>query len=289
MDNKESKDWFEDIETIVLEPLKFKAKLAIGEDAYTSLRLKNAVFEAWDTVGAAGTAVAAAKSATVASTFFAPSGFMAVLGFGTAVTPLGWVIAAGVLTGGAWLGVTRYLKDATSNRTTVIPDFINTPLDVLALALFDTLTPLALKVSNVDGYIDESERNLINNYFVKEWGYDEKFVTEGISFTESKLSDFSIKEAAKTLAEFKKENPDCNYKSMSKDILTFLQNLIDSDGRIDEREEMAIEKVQAIFEETGKFSFEKTAKNSWKSIKNISGKVIPKNIMSGKKNNIDKE
>ena len=283
MDNKESKDWFEDIETIVPEPLKFKAKLAIGEDAYTSLRLKNAVFEAWDTVGAAGTAVAAAKSATVASTFFAPSGFMAVLGFGTAVTPLGWVIAAGVLTGGAWLGVTRYLKDATSNRTTVIPDFINTPLDVLALALFDTLTPLALKISDVDGCIDESERDLINNYFVKEWGYDKKFVTEGISFTESKLSDFSIREVAKTLAEFKKENPDCNYKSMSKEILTFLQNLIESDGRIDEREEMAIEKIQAIFEETGKFSFRKTAKNSWKSIKNAASSVTPESIKPGKK------
>lgn len=280
MENQESKDWFEDIESIVSDPLRFKAKLAIGEDAYTSLRIKNAVFEAWDTVGAAGTAAAAAQSTVVASTIFTPSGFLTVLGFGTAVTPLGWVIAAGVLTGGAWLGVTRYLKDATSNRTTVIPEFINTPLDVLALAIFDLLTPLALKISNVDGNIDESERNTINNYFVKEWGYDERFVTEGISFTESKLSDFSIKELAKTLAEFKKENPDCNYKSMSREILTFLQNIIESDGRIDEREEMAIERVQTIFEETGKFSFKKTAKSSWESIKNK---------FPGKKSFIDKE
>ncbi|HEY9200406.1 MAG TPA: TerB family tellurite resistance protein [Gammaproteobacteria bacterium] len=287
MENQESKDWFEDIEAVITDPLKFKAKLAIGEDAYMSLRLKNTVMQAWDTLGVAGTAVTAAKSTAVASTFFAPSGFLAVFGVGTAVTPLGWVVAAGVLTGGAWLGVTRYLKDATSSRTTVIPDFINTPMDVLALALFDFLAPLALKISDVDGSIDESERSMIIKYFVKEWGYDERFVTEGVVFAESKLSGYSIKEVAKALAEFKNENPDCNYKSMSKEILRFLQNLIESDGKIDEREEMAIDRIKAIFDETGKFSLKKTAMNRWKSIKNISTNIISKNIVFGKKNNLD--
>jgi len=283
MRSQKYNDWFEDIESIVSEPLKFKAKLAIGEDAYKSLRLKNMAFTVWDTLGAVGTATTVARSTFVASSLFAPSGFLTFFGVGTAVTPLGWVIAAGVLTGGAWLGVTHYLKSATSSRVTVIPEFINTPLDVLALALFDLLTPLALKVSNVDGDIDESERNLINNYFVKEWGYDKKFVTEGIAFTESNLSGFTIKELAKTLAEFKKENPDCNYNSMSKEILTFLQNIIESDGRIDEREEMAIDRVRSVFEETGKFSFKKKIKNGWGSIKNTVGNVVPKNILPVKK------
>jgi hypothetical protein len=45
--------WFHDIETIVSELLNFKSKLAIGEDAYTSLKLKNAVFEAWEVAGVA--------------------------------------------------------------------------------------------------------------------------------------------------------------------------------------------------------------------------------------------
>jgi len=57
MDNQEQQDWFQDIETIVSEPLNFKSKLAIGEDAYTSLKLKNAVFEAWEVAGVATTAV----------------------------------------------------------------------------------------------------------------------------------------------------------------------------------------------------------------------------------------
>ena len=105
MNTQDRTDWFQNIETIVAEPLNFKAKLAIGEDAYTSLKVKNAAFQAWEVAGVATTAVVVAKSSVVASTFFAPTGFLAAIGFGTAVTPVGWVIAAGVVTGGAWVGI----------------------------------------------------------------------------------------------------------------------------------------------------------------------------------------
>jgi len=101
MSEQDEKEWFHDIECVVAEPLKFKAKLGIGEDAYTSLRLKNAVFEMWDVAGVAYTAAGVAKSAAVASAFFAPSGFLAAIGFGaTAVTPVAWVVAAAVVSGG---------------------------------------------------------------------------------------------------------------------------------------------------------------------------------------------
>ncbi|MCF6252259.1 MAG: TerB family tellurite resistance protein [Methylococcaceae bacterium] len=246
MSDQSQKDWFNNVESVVTESLKFKAKLAIGEDAYTSLKLKNAALEAWDTIGVATTAATVAKSSVIASTFFAPSGFLAWLGIGTAVTPIGWVIAAGLLTGGAWLGITHHLKNASTSRVTVIPNFINTPIDVLALGLFDLLAPLALKVANIDENIDETERKLINTYFVKEWGYDQRFVDEGLAFIEDKLSDFEINKLTIELAEFKMENPDCNYKAMSQDILEFLKDIMEADGRIDAREEMAIESVQKI-------------------------------------------
>ena len=125
---------FDDIDRIVAEPLKFKIKLAIGEDAYTSLKVTNAVVQVWDVAGVATTAAVVAKSSVVASTFFAPSGLLAAIGIGTAVTPIGWVIAAGVVTGGAWFSVTRHLKKATASKLTVVPNFINTPLDVLRSA-----------------------------------------------------------------------------------------------------------------------------------------------------------
>ena len=273
MDNRDQDDWFQDIDTIVSETLKFKSKLAIGEDAYTSLKVKNAVFEAWEVAGVATTAVVVAKSSTIAATFFAPSGLLAVFGIGTAVTPVGWVIAAGVVTGGAWVGITRYLKKASANRVTVIPKFINTPLDVLALGLFDLLAPLAVKVASVGGQIDDVGRRHIHNYFVNEWGYDARFVSEGVKYTESNLSEFSIKALSKTLAEFASSNPDCNFKVMSREVLGFLRNIAGTEGREDERVETEIGRIEAIFNSRNKFSLKKKVLGGWVAIKAAVKKV----------------
>src|SRR6056297_677446 len=126
MDDK----WFHDVDDVVEDELRFKAKLGIGEDAYTSKRVTKSVFEAWDVAGVAATGAQVASSAFVAQKFFAAPGLLAAIGIGTAATPIGWIIAASVVSGGAWLGITRYLKD-DGGKTTVIPEFINTPLDVL--------------------------------------------------------------------------------------------------------------------------------------------------------------
>ena len=283
--NQEKKDeWFSDIEEIIVEPLKFKAKLAIGENAYKSLRVKNALYKTWDVAGVSSTAVIAAKSTAVASTFFAKTGLMAAIGLGgVATTPIGWVIAAGVVSGGAWIGITSYVKNAAEGQVTTIPNFINTPLDVLALGLFDLIAPLALKVATIDGKIDSDERNMIGRYFVNEWGYAPEFVDRGLAFIETRLSSFSIKTLAQTLAELQKQNPDCNYKSMSKEILNFLEDVIEADGIIDEREEMALEKIRSIFQETAKISVMKTTKAGWTAVSKTAQKVVNKGEAMTKK------
>jgi len=237
--------------------------------------VKNTVFEAWDTLGAAGAAVSVAKTSVIATSFFTPTGWLAAIGIGTAVTPIGWVVAAGVVTGGAWLGVTRYLKNNTESRVTVIPDFINTPLDALALGLFDLMAPLALKVADIDGDIHKSERELIEAYFIKQWGYDPNFVREGMAYTESNLSNFSIEVVARALAEYKKENPDCNFQVMTKEMLRFLNEIIEADNKIDEREKMVIQYIESIIREVGELSLQKKAKEGWGFLKEKVGGSIP--------------
>lgn len=271
---KHQTDWFQDIETIVSTPLNFKAKLAIGEAAYTSLKVKNAVVQVWDVAGVATSAAVVAKSSVVASTFFAPTGFWAALGFGTAVTPIGWVIAAGVITGGAWFGITRHLKNSSASRVTVVPNFINTPLDVLALGLFDLMAPLAMKVAEVDGGIDESKRGLIRDYFVKQWGYDPKFVVAGTNYIESTLDQLSIKQLAQTMAEFASENRDCNFKLMSHEILGFLRQVVEVDGQLDPQDAKAIEKIEAIFNRANKFSVGKKLRAGWGSARKTTGRLL---------------
>jgi hypothetical protein len=274
MNTQDQTDWFQDIETIVAEPLNFKAKLAIGEDAYTSLKVKNAAFQTWEVAGVATTAVVVAKSSVVASTFFAPTGFLAAIGFSTAVTPVGWVIAAGVVTGGAWVGITRYLKKASANRVTVIPKFINTPLDVLALGLFDLLAPLALKVAEVEGRVGDGDRKLVHDYFVKEWGYDSRFVAEGIKYIESKIGGFSVRDLTKTLVEFTGANPDCNFKTMSGEILDFLRGIGDIDGGADRRKETEIEKIETVFKSTNRFSIKKSLRSGLGAVRKTVGRFF---------------
>lgn len=245
--------WFDGVEDVVHDELRFKAKLGIGEDASTSTRLKKTVFEAWDVAGVAATGAQVASSAFVAQKFFAAPTLLASIGIGTAATPIGWVIAASVLSGGAWLGITRYLKD-DGGKTTVIPEFINTPIDVLGLGLFDLMAPLAIKVAAIDGHIHKNELDTIKHYFVRRWGYSEPFVERGLEFVSKKLDNYDIKTAAAMLGAFARNNPDCRADRMLADILVFLLEVMEADGRIDEREEMAIEWVQKVFNEEMRFS-----------------------------------
>ena len=264
MYSKTVNEWFNGVDRVVADDIRFKIKLAIGEDAYTSLRLKNKVVAAWDIYGVACSAASAAKSAVVAETFFASTGWLSSLGIGTAAsTPFGWVIAAGILGGTAYWGIARYFKSGDTFRVNVVPEFINTPLDVLALGLFDLFAPIALKIAYIDREISETERLIIRNHFIKDWGYDEHFIDEGLRFAESRLSDndkVKLRDLAETMAQLAAENPDCNYKQVTNEVVNLLRNLLDTDTNESEIKELAIEKIESIFEKNDPANIAKQSK-----------------------------
>jgi len=272
-DNSEF-DGFQGIDAIVAEPLKFKVKLAIGEDAYTSLRVKNAVVQVWDVAGVATTAAVVAKSSVVASAFFAPTGLLAAIGIGAAVTPIGWVVAAGVVSGGAWFGITRHLKKASASKVIVVPNFINTPLDVLALGLFDLMVPLALKVAASEGRVDAARRQQIDDYFVGEWGYDVGFVDAGLRHIEASLDELSVTDLAQIMAEFASQHRDCNFKMMSQEILDFLRQVVTLDAVIEPRDEQAIVEIENIFKSANQFSLGRRLRDGWGALRDRSGRLL---------------
>lgn len=245
--------WMEGIERVVANDLRFKAQLNIGEEAFASLKLKRYLLDALDAGNGAITGAAIAKSSFVASTFFAPGGLLGALGLGTAATPLGWAIAAGALGAGLSVIIGKKFVRGNSSRVKVIPEFINTPLDLLAVGLFDMIATLGLKLAAIDGAVNNDERVLIERYFADDWGYDPLFVAAGLDNISSELDQHSIQEVARKLAEYKKNNPDCNYKSMSAEILRFLDLIISINGKVDEREQLARDKVQAIFDDATAF------------------------------------
>ncbi len=240
-----------DIERVIADPLRFKQRLRIGEDAFKLLRIRKTLFSLWDASGAASAGVAVAKSTVVASAFFAPSapvGVLAWLGLAApAATPLGWVIAAGLAAGGGYYGVTRWLASGPDHLVDTIPKFINTPIDLLGAGLFETMAALALRVALADGQFDPLEREAIVEHFVADWGYDPAYVGAALADVEARIDERRLSVLARSLATFQAQNPDCNAAEMQAELMMFLRELVAVDGVITTREERAVKAIDSSF------------------------------------------
>ena len=237
------------LDRVVADPLRFKQQLRIGEDAFALLRAKKNLLSIWDVTGVASTGAAVASSSAVATTFFAPTGLTAMLGLATAATPVGWVVAAATVAGGSYYGLSRWFSGTSGAFVDTIPKYINTPIDVLGAALVDLLGSLALRVAAIDGRIDPAETDCIADHFVGDWGFDPAYVARALEALAPAADDTRIKALAAALAQFQSANPDCNGPAMQAQLMTFLADLVSADGRIDEREELAVDAIARVFEQ----------------------------------------
>ena len=228
-------------EVIVTEPLKFKVKLGIGERAYGLLRAREHMTTFSEAIGVGATGSVLASSGAVAGTFFASSGFMAstlsVIGLGaTAVTPVGWVIAAGILSGGAYVGISRLFETSKDNGLIVIPKYINTPLDIISVALIELMLPVSLKMANAGGRMRTSELAAIQRFFSDEWGYNPGFVSRLIDEYRTQTDSVSYSKLAGSLGTYCAESKDCDKEAIMTGFIKHLREVIEADGVIDEKE-----------------------------------------------------
>lgn len=245
----EAQTFSEELDCVIADPLKFKRKLRIGEDAYAVLRLKNGVQGLWDVGGVAMTGASLAASPIVAGTFFASSGgLLSAIGIGAvAATPVGWLVAAAAATGGAYYGVTRLMRKQMGEMVDTIPRFINTPIDLLGMQLLDLIGALALRVASIDGVIATAERVSIERHFIDEWGYDPIYTTRALDVLTASANETRVKAIAKALTDFQAASPDCNGEAMQAELLKFLREVVEADGVLDEREELAVDAIVALF------------------------------------------
>ena len=233
----------ENTEEIIADDLKFRHKLGIGEDAYGTLKVASRLSPVF--AGAAGAAVA--SSPVVASAFFGGTAATVAgwLGLGlAATTPVGWVIAAGVATGGAYMGMRGIRKKLIDE----VPKQISAPLDVLAKSVVGFLMPVAFRLALADGNVDDRERRKIKDYFVNEWGYSE-------SFAEQKIDEFwnepdlaTLDGLFSALEEFKNHDKDCNFDEIFRELLRFLHELANADGEFHVGEKATIGEVKALLD-----------------------------------------
>ena len=239
-------------ENILENSLAFKTKLSIGEDAYKSLKYGKGLQGVWDTLGVATTAAGVAKAGAVAKLIGAKAGFLGLVG--PFVTPLPYVALAGVGSAVAYIGVMRIAKKFSKVRVDVIPKFINSPLDILAVSIFDLIAPLAITMSAIDGKVSELERNLIVEYFCDDWGYSREFVTQGIGLIEEEIGTAEIEQLLQPVSDFIKDNPDCNQYEIAKDILNILNEISEVDGKITSEESNFLEISESHFKDANSFT-----------------------------------
>ena len=158
---------------------------------------------------------------------------LAALGIIAAAPATGWVIAACAVAAVGHFGINRYSRDGGNDN--------GDQLDPLAVALFDFMVPLGLRVAALDGAVTKSERQCIENYFACEWGYSHKFVRKELSKLESNVDTFPIIKVVDNLVEFKKRNPGCNYEAVSKELTSFLQKVTRANGELHDLEVIFIQ------------------------------------------------
>ena len=115
---------------------------------------------------------------------------------------------------------------------------------------------------------------------VEEWGLDDRFVSAGLRQIESESLTHSVDEMAKELATFLHLNPDCNQKDMAVAIGGFLEEMLETEGPLCERESEALKSIQTalkskppskLYEAWGKAS-----ENAKQLVNQVAGRVNKK-------------
>lgn len=226
-------------------PDLFKMELEIGEKGYNRLLDRKSLLEIWDVVGAGITGASVVSAPFVATTLFPAAGVLAWVGLGTAAaTPPGWILAAGLASGTMWYFIRGwFLKD--DHKVRKVPRYINTPLDLLAISLFDLMVPLMLRVAVVDGEICERERDVVVEVLLYNWGYNPQFIKAGLECIEKTLVNYEdVDGLAANLAKFAQSCPDIDEKKFCAHLVHRLERIADSDLRRDPEEDAAILMVQ---------------------------------------------
>lgn len=237
----------EENEVLVQEPLKFKAMLGIGERAYGLLRAREHMSTFSEAVGVGTTASSVAASGAVAGTFFASSGFLSAIGLGAvAATPMGWIIAAGVISGGAYAGVSHLLEKSKDTGLIVVPKYINTPLDIIAAALIELMLPVSLKMAHSGNGMGSAERKSIEAYFTNAWGYSSGFVSRLVNEYQTQLESVSYERLAESLGAYCADSKDCDKEAIMSGFIAHLREVIAADGVIEAEEQEQLDLLTAL-------------------------------------------
>lgn len=232
-------------ERIIDNDLIFKKKLNIGEDAYRYLKAAKNIIDFGEAAGT-GTGVAAITGAAWYASLGVFGKFALLAGFSS--TPVGWIAGAGTATALGVIGLKKIFRKVKDKSIDNIPKFLNTPLDAVALSVFQVLFPPAMRMACVDSNFCIEEKNTIQTYFEYEWGYNPEFISKNIdSYAQNiKAVDYrAFKEALSRICGSTKEIKNIN---ITKELLSFLEEIIRADGKIALEESNELECLKVVLQ-----------------------------------------
>jgi hypothetical protein len=216
-----------EIKSVVADPERFRMKLGIGLKAFKYLsNAKN--LGAFMNVATGGSAAAGVAFAG----WTASLGTLGQLGlaFGLMSTPVGWFAAAGAGGAAACYIVGKLYRKARDSAITEVPNFINSPLDVLAVSICDLVTPVLLKVAHADSNFCGHERDVMRSYFVGEWGICPDYVEGLLDYDLARLDGFHWEDLDVVLLEME-QSGDLKYEVMADELIRIANEVSWADGQ----------------------------------------------------------
>ena len=122
-------------------------------------------------------------------------------------------------------------------------------------------------MSAIDGDINQRELDAVLDHLVGDWGYDRAYADQTLKVLVSNAEQIRVKSVAFELAQFLDANPDCSAEIMQRELMEFLRELIQADGVIDEREDLALDAIEATFRDARRLIVEKAGRavQAWSS------------------------
>ena len=234
-------DFFsEEITSVVENSDKFRRKLNIGADAFKYL--SNA-----ENLGSFTTALTTGVGVALITQmgWMASIGMLGKLGLfiGLVSTPAGWIAAAGA--GGAATAfiIQRLFRSLKKEAITEVPNFINSPLDILGSSICDLTCPILLKIAYADGQITNQEHEKIKGYLIDEWGINSDYVDGLLKINEDHLCDFEW-DGLKTMLKDIEKTGDLKYSTMASEIITTAEEVMACDNEIHPDELLEMDRLR---------------------------------------------
>lgn len=239
-----------DVWTVIEDAEKFRRKLDIGADAFQWLSKADHVGELVTSI-ASGTGVAGVAYWTWLSSL----GFIGKLGltFGFLSTPVGWLALAGAGSAVVIFLTGRVVRSFRKKAIIEIPNFINTPLDLLGSSVAELLCPILLKIAHADDFFCDAERMKIESYFTEEWGFSNSYIKRLFDDLKPQIDSWEWSGLGDILKSIEKTG-DLKFEAMSAEIIRIANEVMATDGKIHPKENEEMLRLKQALKSKGTFS-----------------------------------